>query len=134
MLYAQGNVIPIEFYMCTDNLKVKLFKSICSSMNTCQIWWNYNKYTMRNLIVDYNTSFRMLLSLPRDCSASGMLASNTVLSCSALIRKLTFGFCRRLDNSKNEIIGSILSSDIKWTSKIRLRRHELLPSMINSMT
>ena len=52
----------------------------------------------------YNNAFRMLFRLPRDCSASGMFAVNNVMSCPALVRKLVFGFYKRVNSSQNCIV------------------------------
>ena len=67
----------------------------------------------------YNNAFRMLFRLPRDCSASGMFAVNNVMSCPALVRKLVFGFYKRVNSSQNCIVQAICGYDIWWKSSIR---------------
>ena len=65
---------------------------------------------VRKLYVAYNTSnaFCMLFMLPCDCSASGMFAVyNHVMSCPALVRKLVFGFYKRVKASQNCIVHAI---------------------------
>ena len=37
-LYAQGNALARRFHMCSDNVKVTLFRSYCSSLYTSQLW------------------------------------------------------------------------------------------------
>ena len=91
-LYAQGNALARRFHMCSDNVKVAIFHSYCSSLYTSQLWWKYKVNSIRKLYVAYNNAFRMLFMLPRDCSASGMFAVHNVMSCPALVRKLVFGF------------------------------------------
>ena len=85
-LYAQYNALARRFHMCSDNVKVTLFRSpLCTS----QLWWKYNVSSIMKLYVAYNNAFRRLFRLPRDCSASGMLAiGNSVMSCPTLVRKL----------------------------------------------
>ena len=56
----------------------------------------------------YNNSFRMLFMLPRDCSASGMFAVHNVMSRPALVRKLTFGFYKRVKASQHYIVQAVL--------------------------
>ena len=74
-LYAQGNALARRFHMCSDNVKVTIFRSYCSSLYTSQLWWKYKVNSIRKLyVVSYNNAFRMLFMLPRDCSASGMFA------------------------------------------------------------
>ena len=74
----------------------------------------------------YNNAFRMLFRLPRDCSASGMFAVNNVMSCPALVRKLVFGFYKRVNSSQNCIVQVICGSDIWWKSSIISNLHKLL--------
>ena len=35
---AHGNAIDRRFHMCSDNVKVTLFRSYCSSLYTSQLW------------------------------------------------------------------------------------------------
>ena len=95
-LYAQGNALACRFHKCSDNVKVTIFRSYCSSLHTSQLWWKYK------------VSFR----LPRDCSASGMFAVHNVMSCPALVRKLVFGFYKMVKASHNCIVQAICGSDI----------------------
>ena len=132
-LYAQGNVHICKrrararrFHMCSDNVKVTLFRSYCSSLYTSQLWWKYRVNSIRKLYVAYNNAFRMLFRLPRDCRASGMFAVNNVMSCPALVRKLVFGFYKRVNPSQNCIGQAICGSDIWWKSSIRSNWHKLL--------
>ena len=39
--YVQGNILARQFYMCTENVKVKLFTTYCTSMYTAQLWTNH---------------------------------------------------------------------------------------------
>ena len=56
----------------------------------CSLWVSYRKRCMRQFIVSYNNSFRILRSLPMRCSASAMFASSNVDSCQArIIQDLT---------------------------------------------
>ncbi len=125
-LYAQGNILARKFYMCSENVKKHLFRTYCSSLYTSQLWWNYKYVSIRKLYVAYNNAFRILMKLPRVCSASGMLAFNNVNSCQAIIRNLVYRFMNRVDNSDNTVIKSVLSSDMRWQSRIRLHWMKLL--------
>ena len=126
-LYAQGNVLARRFHMCTDNVKITLFRSYCSSLYTSQLWWKYRVLSIKKMYVSYNNAFRMLFRLRRDCSASGMCATRNVSSCPALIRNLVFRFMQRVQESPNAIrLQSICSSDMWWTSLIRARWLKLL--------
>ena len=88
-------------------MKVTIFRSYCSSLYTSQLWWKYKVNSIRKLYVAYNNAFRMLFMLPRDCSASGMFPVHNVMSCPALVRKLVFGFYKRVKASQNSIVQAI---------------------------
>ena len=36
--YAQGNALVRKFYMCTETVRISLFKSYCSSLYTSSLW------------------------------------------------------------------------------------------------
>ena len=50
-LYAQGNMLVRKFYMCSENVKVKLFKAYCTPLYTCQLWWNCPSSSAHKLCV-----------------------------------------------------------------------------------
>ena len=112
--------------MCSGTVKVTIFRSYCSSLYTSQLLWKYKVNSIRKLYVAYNNAFRMLFMLPRDCSASGMFAVHNVMSCPALVRKLVFGFYKRVKASQNSIVQVICASDIWWKSSIRANWNKLV--------
>ena len=67
----------------------------------------------------------MLFMLPR-AYASGMFAVHNVMSCPALVRKLVFGFYKRVKASQHSIVQDICASDIWWKSSIRANWNKLL--------
>ena len=119
--YVQGNILARQFYMCIENVKVKLFTTYCTSMYTAQLWTNHTMADIYSMHVAYNNTFRLLFGLSRRCSASEMFAVRHVNSCQSTIRKLMYTFACRLDASSNGIIRGILSSDLWYHS--RIRRH-----------
>ena len=54
---------------------------------------------MRKINVAYNNAFRMIMQLPRYCSASNMFAMCNVPSCQAVMRNLVYRFTIRVDRS-----------------------------------
>ena len=102
-IHAQGNILVRKFSMCSNAVKITLFRTYCSSLYTSQLWWNYSKTAIKKMYVAYNNAFRMLFRLPRDCSASGMFAQNGVLCCPAVIRNLIFRFRGRLNTSSKYV-------------------------------
>ena len=78
------------------------------------------------LYVAYNNAFRMMHHLPTYCSASEMFTVNRVHNCAAVIRNLTFKFMSRLGLSSNALVCSIIDSDLKFVSRIRLHWMNML--------
>ena len=68
-------LLVVFIIMCSDNVKVTLYRSHCSSL-----WWKYKDSSSRTFDEAFNNTFRMLFGLPRDCKASGMFAVNNVVS------------------------------------------------------
>ena len=59
-IYAQGNTLIRKFYMCTENVKIALFKSYCTTLYTSTLWCKYRRESLRKLCVAYNNIFRKL--------------------------------------------------------------------------
>ena len=64
----------------------------------------------------------MLFRLPRDCSASGMFAVHNVMSCPALVRKLVYGFYKRVKASQNKIVLFRPSVDLTSGGSLQLEQ------------
>ena len=92
-LYARANVLARKCYMCTDKVKITLFRTFCCNLYTCQLWWNFTQAAMRKINVAYNNAFRMIMQLPRYCSASNMFVMCNVPSCQAVMRNLVIIMC-----------------------------------------
>ena len=125
-LYGHTNSLVRRFHMCSDEVKIKLFRAYCTPMYTCQLWFRYKQKTMRKLLFGYNNALRILLKLPWDCSASKMFVERHLPSAKALIRNLIYKFMKRLEVSDNQLIAAIRNSDLHWTSRLRKHWHEAL--------
>ena len=68
--------------------------------------------TMNRLKVAYNDWHRMVLGIPRYCSASEMFAYTNVPSCQRGIRLNMYSFMKRIQCMKNELVHSIVHSDL----------------------
>ena len=106
-LYAQGNVISRSFRMCSITVKNTLFRTFCTPMYTCHMWWNYTAQSFRKLKVAHNNAFRMMHNLPTYCSASEMFTVSRVADCTAVVRNLVHRFMMRLTISKHLLVRSI---------------------------
>ena len=57
-IYAQGNALIRKFYMCTEGVKCTLFKSSCTSLYTCQLWYiNQNHNVLCNELKNCSASY-----------------------------------------------------------------------------
>ena len=86
-MYAQGNALLRKFCMCTESIKITLFRSFCTSLYTCELWCQYMSESLRKLCVAYNNVFRFIWREPRNCSASHKFVSRGLPTCNMLIRK-----------------------------------------------
>ena len=72
-LYIRGNIISRKFANCSINVKLLLvFKTYYSCLYTSQLLGTCLSRTMNRLKVAYNDSLRIVLGIPRYCSASEM--------------------------------------------------------------
>ncbi|XP_063381246.1 uncharacterized protein LOC134667759 [Cydia fagiglandana] len=109
-LAVRCNMLSRRFARCNGNVKVTLFKAFCQTLYTCSLWTNYTKRALNALRVQYNNGFRMLLGLPRFCSASGMFAEAHTDSFGAIIRNRTASLMRRVRDSSNSLLRLVLES------------------------
>ena len=112
-----------ESFICTETVRISLFKSYCSSLYTGSLWGNYHSESLRKLCVAYNNVFRKITFLPsrllpRDCSASLMFATRYLPTCKILIRKHAYIFMKSVAESRNVILHSIVRSDSLFTSPL----------------
>ena len=112
--------------MCSLEVNNVLFRTFCTPLYTCQLWSRYTARSLRKLYGAYNNAFRMKHHLPTYCSASEMFTVNRVPICAAVIRNLTFRFMSRLTLSNNALVCSIIDSDLKFETRIRLHWMNML--------
>ncbi|XP_045447700.1 uncharacterized protein LOC123656022 [Melitaea cinxia] len=114
-LAVRCNMLARRFARCSDSVKVTLFKAYCQSFYTCSLWVRYTQRAYNALRVQYNNAFRVLLELPRYCSASEMFTTRRVDSFKAIIRKRCASMLRRLRTSSNGILSALAD---RWDSAI----------------
>ncbi|XP_053605077.1 uncharacterized protein LOC128672155 [Plodia interpunctella] len=103
-LAVRANVIARRFARCSKEVKVTLFRAYCTSFYTCSLWATYTQKSYSALRVQYNNAFRMLMGLPRSCSASGMFAEAKVDCFYATMRKRCASLVRRMRASTDSIL------------------------------
>ncbi|XP_063894713.1 uncharacterized protein LOC135117964 [Helicoverpa armigera] len=103
-LSVRANMIARRFARCSRDVKITLFRAFCTSFYTSSLWVNYTQKQYSALRVQYNNAFRMLLGLPRFCSASGMFADARVDCFYTTMRKRCTSLVRRVRVSPNSIL------------------------------
>jgi hypothetical protein len=106
-LSVRSNMLIRRFARCTTDVKITLFKAYCQSFYTCSLWINYTQKAYSALRVQYNNGFRMLLGLPRHCSASGMFCEAHTDGFHAIMRKRVASLLRRLRDSPNSLLQTV---------------------------
>ncbi|XP_063626454.1 uncharacterized protein LOC134798057 [Cydia splendana] len=106
-LPVRSNMLARRFARCTTEVKTTLFRAFCQSFYTCSLWVNYTQRTINALRVQYNNAFRMLLGLPRYCSASAMFAEARTDGFHAIMRKRVASMARRARSSSNSILNAL---------------------------
>jgi hypothetical protein len=103
-LAVRANMVARRFARSSTAVKLTLFRAFCTSFYTGSLWADYTQKQYSALRVQYNNAFRVLLGLPRYCSASTMFAEARVDSFSAIMRKRAASLLSRVRASTNSIL------------------------------
>ncbi|XP_063536187.1 uncharacterized protein LOC134745969 [Cydia strobilella] len=112
-LAVRANMIARRFSRCTAQVKLTLFRAFCTSLYTCSLWTRYTQRAFNAMRVQYNDAFRVLLRLPRYCSASGMFADAHVDGFHATLRKRCAATLRRVRDSRHSLLTVVAD---RWDS------------------
>ncbi|KAJ2941053.1 hypothetical protein O0L34_g13183 [Tuta absoluta] len=110
-LSVRCNMLARRFAKCSKQVKDTLFRAYCQCFYTCQLWYRYRRVSFSTIRVQYNDAYRILMKLPRYCSASGMFAEAGVPDFFAVMRARTASFWERLRSSGNSIL-QLLTRDL----------------------
>uniref|UniRef100_A0A2A4K2S2 Reverse transcriptase domain-containing protein n=1 Tax=Heliothis virescens TaxID=7102 RepID=A0A2A4K2S2_HELVI len=114
-LAIRSNMLIRRFARCSKKVKMTLFRAYCQSFYTCSLWVSYTQRTYNALRVQYNNAFRMLVGLPRSCSASGMFAKARIDGFHAIIRKRCASILRRMRDSSHSMLSTLCGRwDCPW--------------------
>jgi hypothetical protein len=89
-IYVRGNVLIQKFKQCSDQVKLKLFQSYCSTFYMSHLWCNNKRKTQQSLKVAYNNIFRKLMGIKSGTSISGVYVHNNVHGFSSLLRRFAY--------------------------------------------
>lgn len=126
-LSIRANMIARRFARCSAKVKVTLFRAYCTSLYTCSLWANYTLKKYNDLRVLYNNAFRILLGLPRYCSASGMFADARINCFHTTMRKRCASLVRRIRGSPNTLLKMIAARFDCCYIQHCLDRHAAIP-------
>ena len=105
-VYARGNVIISKFRKCDNDVKVKLFKTFCSSLYGCNLWVRYHKTWFRKLTRAYERIFQQLMCISDKNLVVHELVKHNVDSVAVIIRKISASFYKRILSSDNVLVYS----------------------------
>ena len=117
-LFARGNMIIKGFRFCSDDVKILLFKTFCSSMYCAHVWSAYSTATFAKLRISFNKVFRILMSLERRSSISQAMLDANVNTFDIIIRNCIYSFMKRIEMSDNLVINTIINSFYHHSSPI----------------
>lgn len=106
-LAIRANMIARRFSRCAVRVKLTLFRAYCTSLYTCSLWCKYTLRSLNAMRIQYNDAFRVLLRLPRYCSASGMFADAQVDGFHATLRKRCAATLRRVRASRHSLLNVV---------------------------
>jgi hypothetical protein len=106
-LSVRANMIARRFAHCSTEVKLSLFRAYCTCFYTCSLWADYTRKRYSALRVQYNNAYRILMGLPRFCSASGMFAEARVDCFYTTMRKRATSLVRRVRASSNSVLTMI---------------------------
>ncbi|CAF4958332.1 unnamed protein product [Pieris macdunnoughi] len=104
---ARGNMLARRFAHCSKQVKITLFKAFCQNFYTSSLWVNCTVRSLTAMRVQYNNAFRMLLGLPRFCSASEMFAQARTNDFWAIIRIKTRSLLSWVRGCRNSILKTV---------------------------
>ena len=78
--YAQANMLLRNFRYCSNEVKCSLFKSFCTNMYCCPLWFNSTSSSVKKLKCSYNSVLRRLLCIRMPYSASAMFVTHGIPS------------------------------------------------------
>jgi hypothetical protein len=104
---VRGNMLARRFARCNEQVKLTLFKAHCQTFYTCSLWASFTQRAYNTIRVQYNNVLRMLLRLPRHCSASRMFAEAQTDDFFAIRRKRVASLLKRVRGSSNGLLRAL---------------------------
>ena len=103
----RSNTLIRKFGNCSEQIKIKLFKTYCTNIYGLSVWCNFNNRNFDVNKVCYNNSLRFLFNLDRFCSASEMFVCRNIPSFNEIIRKNQYSFKNNILNTDNILVKAV---------------------------
>ena len=100
-----------NFIHCSADVKIALFKTFCSNIYCCALWYNFKNCSEKKIHVACNKVFKALMKVARDLCASTLFAVCNVRNFPVLRRKLVFSLRSRVYASPNALVNNFLSTN-----------------------
>jgi hypothetical protein len=97
-IYTRGNMLISRFKICTDEVKLCLFRSYLSSIYGGQLWTNFKSNVFKKAVVAYNNVYRKFFNIRRGPSMSAIYVNSGIDHFNVLVRKNLGSFRQRLLN------------------------------------
>ena len=78
--YAQAIMLLRNFRYCSNEVKCSLFKSFCTNMYCCPLWFNSTSSSVKKFKCNYNSVLGHLLCIRMPYSASAMFITQGIPS------------------------------------------------------
>ena len=117
-LYRKAYSLLDKFSHCSEKVRVYLFQMYCGTMYCSSLWCKFKQSTYNKLRVAYNNAFRILMFLPKWCSASEMFVTRRATSFEALLRKARFSLISRTANASNMYLNNLLCTSTAFKSDL----------------
>jgi hypothetical protein len=95
-LYTRTNILIRRFHLCSNRVKVKLFKAYCICIYGVSLWQNYNGKTMARLQYCYNKCAKMFFGYNKYDSISYLLLELRLPSFYTIILNYRLAFRKQL--------------------------------------
>ena len=125
-IYSRGNLLIRNFKNCNTEVKCHLFKTFCSNIYCSALWCNFTAESMRRLKVAYNRIFRILMCLEHRTSMSANFIARDMDPFVVILRKAIASFRKRVYNSDNILIRTVVDSGFFTFCRLSRRWNEAL--------
>ena len=100
-----------NFRYCSGDVKCMLFRSYCTNMYCCPLWFNSISSSIKKLKASYNGVLRRLLLIVKSYSASEMFVTHGIPSFFNYFGNVLYILKERIDHSSNKI-GLLISDSL----------------------